>query len=142
MADFILTTLGELFLTNDLMNIHRDLPVLYIVDFTIKTEIAFSGFGKLKIASAVNLSYCFSVIIARRPGPSDTACRAHRATVKKSTKDRKLHNVKSMSYLKTGTTGKQYKVYTIKSQATFGEYGSPDYVSRTVQMKVGDYGME
>ncbi|SHJ79043.1 MSHA biogenesis protein MshP [Malonomonas rubra DSM 5091] len=30
-----------------------------------------------------------------------------------------------------------YDVYTIKSTATFGSYGSPDYVSRRLEMKVG-----
>lgn len=35
-----------------------------------------------------------------------------------------------------------YSVFIIASQATFGASGSADYVSRTVQMKVGNYGVE
>ena len=44
---------------------------------------------------------------------------------------------KTTDKIKEGTS--EYDVYTIKSQATFGSYGSVDYVSRKVQMKVGDY---
>lgn len=36
----------------------------------------------------------------------------------------------------------EYDVYTIESHATFAEYGTPDYISRRVQMRVGSYGVE
>ncbi|MFO7765740.1 MAG: hypothetical protein R6V33_04850 [Pelovirga sp.] len=36
----------------------------------------------------------------------------------------------------------EYNVYTIKSQATFGEYGSTNYILRKVQMKVANYDVE
>lgn len=32
-----------------------------------------------------------------------------------------------------------YNVYRISSTATFGAYGSPDFISRTAEIKVGDY---
>lgn len=35
-----------------------------------------------------------------------------------------------------------YQVFTIQSQATFGQYGSSDYISRTIQMRVGSYDVE
>lgn len=47
---------------------------------------------------------------------------------------------RSSPLIKEGTN--EYNVYTIESLATFGEYGSPDFVSRQVQMKVGSYDVE
>jgi MSHA biogenesis protein MshP len=36
-----------------------------------------------------------------------------------------------------GLPGGEYDVYRIKAEATFGTYGSPDYISRKTEMKVG-----